>query len=68
VDLHFALMAGLRSRYPGRTVSVIDLLSDVVDEALTQFPERYRVLLNWRWRAGASPNCAQSLTASPPTP
>jgi DNA-binding transcriptional regulator YbjK len=44
VDLHFALIADLRTRYAGKTVSVIDLLGDVVDQALTEFPERYLAL------------------------
>jgi DNA-binding transcriptional regulator YbjK len=47
VDLHFALMAELRSQYnpKARTVSMADFLGEVVDHALTKFPERYRALL-----------------------
>lgn len=41
VDLHFALIADLRAKHPG---SVTDLLGDVVDCALTKFPERYLAL------------------------
>jgi DNA-binding transcriptional regulator YbjK len=41
VDLHFALIADLRAKRQG---SVTDLLSDVVDRALTTFPERYLAL------------------------
>jgi DNA-binding transcriptional regulator YbjK len=43
VHLHFALIAELRAQYGEKsdTVSVIDLLGDVVDHALTHFPGRY---------------------------
>jgi DNA-binding transcriptional regulator YbjK len=41
VDLHFALIDELRTRYAQSDASVIDLLADVVDEALTRFGGRY---------------------------
>lgn len=41
VDLHFALIADLRAKRQG---SVTDVLGDVVDSALTTFPERYLAL------------------------
>ncbi|HEX3548629.1 MAG TPA: TetR family transcriptional regulator [Mycobacterium sp.] len=41
VDLHFALIDELRTRYAQSDACVIDLLADVVDEALTRFGGRY---------------------------
>ena len=41
VDLHFALIDELRTRYAQSGASVIDLLADVVDEALARFGGRY---------------------------
>lgn len=41
VDLHFAMIADMRGRHEG---SLTDLLGDVVDRALTEFPERYLAL------------------------
>jgi DNA-binding transcriptional regulator YbjK len=43
VDLHFAMIVELRARH-AQTASVIDLLGDVVDEALTNFPGRYAAM------------------------
>lgn len=47
VDLHFVLIAELRTRHERKpsTVGVADLLGDVVDIALTEFPERYIAML-----------------------
>jgi DNA-binding transcriptional regulator YbjK len=46
VDLHFALIEDLRTLYKRKApkTGMIDLLGDVVDQALNRFPERYLAL------------------------
>jgi AcrR family transcriptional regulator len=52
VDLHFALIAELREQHAG---SVSDFLGDVVDHALTRFPERYLAFLELALESARKP-------------
>jgi DNA-binding transcriptional regulator YbjK len=63
VDLHFALIAELRAKYERRTatVTVAQLLGDVVDHALTLFPARYRALLELALESARRPELRPEL-------
>ena len=63
VDLHFALIAELRAQYAERaeTVGVVDLLGDVVDRALTQFPGRYLALFELALESTRKPELRSEL-------
>jgi DNA-binding transcriptional regulator YbjK len=54
VDLHFAMIVELRARH-AETASVIDLLGDVVDEALTNFAGRYAAMFELAMEARRRP-------------
>jgi DNA-binding transcriptional regulator YbjK len=63
VDLHFSLIADLRAKYEKRTatVTVAQLLGDVVDHALTLFPGRYRALLELALESARRPELRPEL-------
>jgi DNA-binding transcriptional regulator YbjK len=63
VDLHFLLIAELRAKYKMRTatVTVAQLLGDVVDHALTRFPGRYRALLELALESARRPELRPEL-------
>jgi DNA-binding transcriptional regulator YbjK len=58
VDLHFALIADLRAERQG---SVTDLLGDVVDRALTTFPQRYLALFELALESTRKPDLRPEL-------
>jgi AcrR family transcriptional regulator len=57
VDLHFALIAELRAKHQRKNpaLRVTDLLADVVDRALTEFPHRYLALFELALESSRKP-------------
>ncbi|BBX73367.1 TetR family transcriptional regulator [Mycobacterium shinjukuense] len=61
VDLHFALIAELRTRHAGNGVTVADFLGDVVEHALTRFPGRYLAMLELALECARKPELRREL-------
>jgi DNA-binding transcriptional regulator YbjK len=63
VHLHFALIAELRAQREEHenSFSVVDFLGDVVDHALTKFPERYLALFELALESTRTPELRQEL-------
>jgi DNA-binding transcriptional regulator YbjK len=63
IDLHFALMAEMRTRYAGsgESISVTEFLGDVVEQALARFPGRYRAMLELTLECARNPTLRPEL-------
>lgn len=59
VDLHFALIHELHSR--DASSSVVDLLADVVDQALTRYPGRYLAMFELALESARTPELRPEL-------